>query len=481
MIISYFITKESRKWKIEDNFGNILLSSNLAEIFDFFLNGNANFRVTWSLYSILEICNDLLPQAAYNELISKDKVEWNEYKIFSSAGRVFSITYHKHNHDNFYDHQECSIFHMAQFFPDFSPKTAVEVADKCQELLNYLDSVNLHPTKLTSAVAIYDECILSRIDLPTIYNMPEDSLDACEYAHRVGIREWAAVYQVGHWDEAYDIDMNGGYPSIMRDLPDTRDMKVWYSKKYCPCDVAFLKGKVNITADFSPIVDSEGVPYKGSKVDYITKDAWAIINLLKLGSFEMEDGFFIKFNTQDKPFHDLMNDLYNARGESGLERLFPKLISTGVYGRLAQEYENRYGDLFNPVLASLTTTRMSLKLGKMLIDNNLQSNVISATIDGALLNTEPNIPTGTKLGDWRVSEPLKTLVMSRGFQWCADKHPNNYYYTDMVNAILAKPNSNLYNGILLNNDLKSNRKFNEFPKNGRQLLENKYRSEAIAV
>lgn len=477
--LAYFITKESKKYKLTNNIGETILTDDYKQAFDFFLANNANFHVTWSLYSIIEMLNDLLPKQAYEQLINKDRLEIEGYKVFSSAGRVLSLEYSEHIRDNFYSHREVNIYHMTQYFPEYNPKDANDVANKCEELVITLSEMGLNPTKLSSAVSIYDECILSRIDLPTIYNMPDNALDACEYAHRVGIREWSAVYKLGHWDESYDVDCNGGYPSIMRDLPDTRDMKVWYSKKYVPCDFAFMKGKVTIDADFSPIVDSDGIPYKGTKEDYVTKDIWAMINVCKLGHFEMQDGWFIKFNTTDKPYYDLMNDLYDARGDSGLDRLIPKLISTGIYGRMAQEYENRYGDYFNPILAAMTTTRMSIKLGKMLIDNGLQSNVISATVDGALLDKQPNIKTGTGLGEWRVSEQLKSLVISRGFQWHSDKHPNNYYYNDMMNAINAKPNSNIYNDILLNNDLKTNRHFDTFPHTGKQLLENKYISEAI--
>lgn len=480
-VLGYFITKESDRYKIVDNYGHIVLSSNIVELFNFLLKDDADFRVTWSLYSIIEMCNDLLPKPAYDDLISKDKVTVDGYKLFSSSGRVFSISNREHLHDNFYQENEVNIYHLAQYFPNYNPTDANDVANKCSELITTLSEMGLNPTKLTSAVAIYDECIMSNLELPTIYNMPNEAFDACEYAHRVGIREWSAVYQVGHWTEAYDIDCNGGYPSIIRDLPDTSHMKVWYSKKYMPCDFAILKGRVTITSDFSPIVDSNGVPYKGSKIDYITKDTWAIINILKLGHFEMEDGWFIKFTTQDKPYFELMNDLYDVRGESGLDRLIPKLISTGIYGRMAQEYDNRYGDYFNPILATMTTTRMSLRLGKLLIDNNLQPNVISVTVDGALLDKQPVIQTGNKLGDWRVSEKLNALVMSRGFQWCADKHPNNYYYEDMMQAINAKPNGNFYNGILLNNDLKTNRQFDSFPRTGKQLLENKYNSKPMEV
>lgn len=479
MNIAYFITKEQNQYKITNNLGNILLTSNLPDILDFFLDKPAEFRVTWSLYSIIEILQDLLPKQAFDELTQTDKLIWNGYRLFSSSGRVFSINHPTHLHDNFYQINEVNIYHLAQYYPDYNPKDANDVADKCFELLTCLKEMGLTPTRLTSAVAIYDECILSHIELPTIYNMPSEALDACEYAHRVGIREWSTVYKIGHWNESYDVDCNGGYPSIMKDLPDTSDMKVWFSKKYQDCDFAILRGKVTINSKFSPIVDYDGVPYKGIKEDFITKDMWGAINFLKLGYFEMYDGWFMKFNTRDKPYFELMNDLYNARGESGLDRLIPKLISTGIYGRMAQEYNNRYGDYFNPILATLTTTRMSLKLGKMLITNNLQPNVISVTVDGALLDKKPEIITGTELGDWRVSESLKSLVISRGFQWHADKHPNNYFYDDMIRAIESKPNSNLYNGILLNDDLKTNRKFNLFPRTGRQLLDNKYLSEPL--
>lgn len=104
-ISAYYIETEKKKYKISNNLGEILLSSDLAEILEFFLKGDADFRLVWSLYDIVTMLEKLLPREAYNKIIETDKLTWGEYRLFSSSARIFSINHKwtEHLHGNFYE------------------------------------------------------------------------------------------------------------------------------------------------------------------------------------------------------------------------------------------------------------------------------------------------------------------------------------------------------------------------------------------
>lgn len=450
--------------------------------------GEGCFKVCANLYSLVHLLGKVLPTNAFQDLMDKDRIQFGDYKLFSSQGRVFGVTFNKLLHDNFYQYHEENIYHLSQYFPGEKMETLDIIKSKGEELLKALDQLGYNPSRLSSAVNIYDECVLKSKYFPTMMDLDDNGLAFCEYAQKAMGREWRACYKIGHWHpnsdrQAWDFDQTAGYPSIIKDLLDTNETTIWHSTKYEPsADFGVCKGKVTIDSDISPIMNPEGVPTKGNWPDHLTTEQWGYINKFKQGHFVMEDGWFIKFHSTIKPFFKTMTELFALREKEGVIATFAKAVSVGIGGRLAQVYPEKYGDYYNPIYALQTVSRMPLKVGKFIEENKLQQDLISVTVDGLLASKFVPLDNKRIMGNWRVSESVPALVMSMGYQFVADKKPQNITYQEMMNEILAHPNKQVYNGVLLNSSmLSNNRHYDSFPKTGANLLSTTYASKPIEI
>ncbi len=475
---------------LTDSEGSTIDITTPESLLDFLLinYGEGTYKVVWNLYVLVDLLGKVLSESAFQELMDKDRVQFGDYKLFSSAGRIFAVTYNKNTHDNFYDRHEENIYHLAQYYPGAKVVTLDEIKSKGEELLTALDKLGFNPTKLSSPINIYDECVLKSKYIPTIFDLDDKGLDFCDYATKAMGREWRTCYKLGHWHpnnsrQAWDYDVTSGYPSIIKDLKDTIECTFWYSKKYEPsADFGVCKGVVTITADKSPIMNPESKPKKGTWSDYLTTEQWAYINHFKQGKFVMEDGWFVKFHSTLKPFEKIMTELFTMREQGGVIATFAKAVSVGLGGRFSQLYAERIGDYYNPIYALQTISRMPLKVGKFIEENQMWNDVISVTVDGVLASKYVPLDNKRIMGNWRVSESIPALVMSMGYQFVGDKKPQNITYEDMIKEILAHPNKQTYNGILLNPQmLSNNRIFKVFPKTGKNLLDNIYESEPLTV
>jgi hypothetical protein len=278
-------------------------------------------------------------------------------------------------------------------------------------------------------------------------------------------REWREVYQIGHWNkgEIFDYDISSAYPSLIANLPDIR-IANYFSSRTLPDKYSWglLKGKLNITAKVSPFP-------KDDLPDLITTEQLWLLKRWKLGTFEMEQGWFFEaFGKYSYPLRETMISLYNAKqSEDKLVALIAKGISVGVYGRLAQRYdEGRLGDDFNSVYALLTTSRCAIKVCDFIYRHGMENDVISVTVDGTLTTKRVNVE-GNGMGSWRLNEPTPALVLSILYQWLGDKKPADMKYEDIIKLIKERPDSSVYGDI----DLNLIEHNGNFPKTGRELLE----------
>lgn len=483
------IDQNGRTYHISDSRGASANVDSPQALFDFLLIDYPNtFKVCWNIYQLVNLVGKILPESAFQTLMDKDRVEveYNgaTYRLFSSQGRVFSITkkWTIPLHNNFQEKHEVEqdIYHVAQFFPSQHVETLEDITAKGNELLKALDEMDLHPTKLSSSIAIYDEVLNSNY-VPTIFTMNDAGLDFCDYASHLLSREWRCCYRIGHWPKAYDYDVRGAYPSVIANLGDTSDCDFWYAKLLQRCDFGVVYGEIDITSDYSPIVNREGKNVKGKYEDYFTTEQIGYLYFYKQGTFKIKDGWFLEFHTDDKPLFQIMNDLYTKRELGGVKKDFAKAVSVGIGGRLAEEHPEKFGNYYNPILSIMTTSRMSLKVGKFIENNNLEPNLISVVVDGTLCDKEIQTNEPPIMGNWKI-EQVPALVLSLGYQFVGTKKPGNITYGEMMAEIKTHPNKTAYKGILLNpNMLNNNHVFREYPRRGNDLLKNIYESRAITL
>jgi len=341
--------------------------------------------------------------------------------------------------------------------------------------------MGIDPVKLTSPAKVYEECVLDHMSIPTMYDSPEENWDAYEYASRIMNREWRCVYQIGHWNETYDYDLQFAYPSVAAQLYDTRRAEFIHSKEYVKAHWGFLYGEIDITADLHPVVSADGGLYKGKRDDYISQDMVQFIEKRGLGSFKLKDGWFLKFFNSCTPLEVAMNRLFDLRGAGGLREHLAKKFAQSVYGKFSEEHaDGTYGWHYNPIYAAMITTRVPIRVADFIYQNNAVENVISVIVDGCLMDKNVVIPTKYGIGLWKASPASPALVLSQGLQFHNGKKPAGLSYDEMMAGIREKPRSRSYFGIDLTL-LELNRKFDKVPHSGEQLITNVYKSKSMEV
>ena len=491
-IIAFANERIGNKIFIADSRGEDTLDNKLGKLLEFLLedydepgNNQSYIKCVWDLHKFSELLFKLMGDDGQKLLMEGGKVRLGDFKLFYVPTKILGITckVREKIKGNFYQENvyEANIYGLRQYYPNAKPETVYDVAGLGYDLLATFGRMGLYPSKLTSPVGVYEECVLRKMRLPTIFDAPDYALDAYEYAAQIMDREWRTVYQVGHWKEAYDFDIGAAYPSEAMKLVDMKGCAYHHSNSVMHnFDWAVFKGEVTIDAPISPILDKEGIARVGTREDYITSDDLAFINKWGIGSFKMQDAWYLKFNSGACPLSYSMKRLFDWRGGGSLREHLAKMISVGIIGKFQEEHNGGYGDYYNPIFATMITSRVRLKVADFIYRNKLQDNLISVMVDGCLTDKLVQVGKQRAMGEWRLNEPSPALVMSIGYQFTGDKKPAGISYGDMVSAIKEHPTRQEYLGVYMGN-LERRRQFDKLPKTGGQLLGNKYQSKPLEV
>ena len=283
-------------------------------------------------------------------------------------------------------------YSLAQLDNSDTPISCLAKANKAKEagkqVYDTLTSVGLHPTTLTSPVRVYEKEVLNKLDLPTVDDMPED---AGEYAYSCCRGNWLEAFQVGHWEKAWDYDINSAYPSEIARLLDIREGKWGKSSYFIPeAEYGYCKGKVTITAPFSPIIYvSKNLNYTpvGTWETFLTKREIEFIHKWKLGEFKIESGWWWIPNNRNLILQKHIMGLQSQKGvATGLSRETIKRIMSGIYGKFLEARNNTFGKRFNPVYGAEVEVGNRLKVARFILENHAESHLIHIAVDGVLLD-----------------------------------------------------------------------------------------------
>jgi len=369
-------------------------------------------KVTWDLEEFTQPMLDLMPYDEQKQLLGeKHRVNHGPFKLYYIPHKIFSINYKWRVRGNIYDTEEQNIYEMKQFFPDDEPEDkydAFEIADFGRDLLDNLKKIGIVPTRLTSPVAIYQDGVLDNIKIPTIYDLPdyEKNKGIAEYAMQVMDREWRTVYKPDFDGKSYTYDIRSAYPSIAVNLPDTTKCDYIYSKECQNAYWGVVRGEITVNSEYTPILWWDGEKHinkTGTWTDYFTTDIINFIERRKLGTFKMDDGWFLNPQTNAKPLEVPLTRLFSYRGINEDIKRWSKAMSVGVYGKFCEEHDDgSYGKFFNPIYAAMITSRCRLKVAEFIFGRKLQGNVISVLVDGVKLNKKITVPafSDSGMGQW---------------------------------------------------------------------------------
>ena len=395
-IIAYETSSNDTKILLGESTSEHLLSNDLNELFGFLLEDYEDtIRICWDLDDTVSLFLRRMGHTLCAILQKKHRCHLAPFSIFYIAGKVFSV-------EHIPTKRRFSLYGIEQYFPELpAPDNVVEVQMLGEKLMYELGKMGLHPTKLTSPIAIYEECVMRKLDLPKIDDIP---IKAAELAYRCSGRLWIESHQLGYFDHVFDYDLRAAFPNALKDLVDIRDCRCVHSSKYqekaiygyANCFVTIYNGVMVHPIIFdieegliSPTGIRELVLDKG-KMDFITKH--------KIGEFKILDGYWlIPFRTLRKPLEEPMMGLLKYRERTGLQQLLAKKILVGAYGKLGEEWEEewdeQFGPYFNPVWFAESSSQPTVQVAEFLYshgvgpgDNEGYKHLIHIGVDGVMLD-----------------------------------------------------------------------------------------------
>jgi len=375
-------------------------------------------KVVWDILEFIEPLFKLLPKEIVSELKNGKRVEYHGYRLWLGKARhgfIFGVSYkeHKQIKGNIYSRHiyDTDIFELKQYFNgDNHLKDVSSIADKGDYLITTLARMGLNPKRLTSAASIYQECVLDKLPIPTIWNMPEESYPMMEMCANY-IREWHGDFQSGNWEKEnlYKYDLTSAYPSALAMLPNLK-----YAK-YSPLETlkeepywGIMRGKLKIKTIVSPVVDEQGKNKVGEFDDeIITTDDWRCLKQWNLGEFKPVSGWYIILSKDYKIFDYIMRRLFDYRGGNPTRDLLAKAMSVSVWGKFLEMHDEDYGDYFNGIYACMVTSKVRAKVCEFIYEHDLKDSVVEVTVDGLRCKTSIPIARQRKFGEWRIVDDRK--------------------------------------------------------------------------
>lgn len=428
---------------------------------------------------------------------------------------------------------EINFSDMSQYYDAaFLPNESLDsIKNKCKQTWETANTIyhtalklNLSPQNLTSPINMLHKSLLGKykssgyiknrgLDIPTISDLPNNIVkELSYYAYKCIHGGWTEAFQKGYFKETWDIDLNNAYGFELSKLLDIRYGDWEQNNKYAEnAEYGFVLCDVEIHKPFHCILirghDSLQYTFVGKTPIYLTKDKIDFILKYKIGTVKIINGYWWFASIHKFPFHSIIWWLWNERQKSnGLSRLFIKRCITGISGLLSQIYNNgQFGDIYNPIYRSIMEDRTQIRLASYIIDNKLENNLLYIATDGLLLNSPPkNLINSNKMGEWKLDKHSSSIVLSSGLIAVQGKEGSGAFslnYNWLKNSIEQEPlkqNYTLskYTCLTLGKAIQENRlkdlgnieqvnrtldityeakrAFSGRPKNGQELLQNKY-------
>lgn len=297
-------------------------------------------------------------------------------------------------------------------------KEAKEVGDRVWLCLG---KAGMHATSLVSPASVYRKHFYDTeiIELPSLDKIPDKAMVIAEECCK---GNWVQTFRRGHWNKAYDYDINSAYPAQAMKLLDL-DKGEWkdspqYQERatygYCRC-------LANIEAPLSPIVMKMGRELftpRGKFPTSLTKGEIDYISRWKLGEVEILDGiwWFKGPFGGSTPLDDAIDTLYRAKEKAeGIERETIKQLMAGAfYGLFIEENHGELGEYYCSPWAAEIETGTRLQVAEPIMAG---ARPIAVAVDG--LVTENTMAAtmatmGTGIGGWRASHMGRCLSIGTG-------------------------------------------------------------------
>jgi len=506
-IVAYRITEHEGQVLIAESTGEVVHSNDLPKLLSFLLEEYDDcLKIVWNLDQSVSVLLKLFGVEMCRKLKQEKRVHMAPFNFFYVPEKIFSC-------HHIPTKGRCNLYGLEQYFPELSePDHVEEVQILGEKLVKELKKMGMVPRKLTSPVAIYEECVLSQLDLPKLKDIP---LDVAEMAWRCTGRLWIESHILGYFEKARGYDLTSAFPRMAQKLIDVRHGKWVNSSEYQSTAVyGYALADMTIYDDVMvhPIIQDTAealVSPTGTWQGYFTKGHLDFVRTHKIGEFTILDGRWFIPSDMKAPLCEPMTKLLTYKQGTEIQALLAKRMSTGVYGKMGEERKDEFGPYFNPCWFAEVSTGATLEVGSFLyrhgigpVDNDGYKKLCHISVDGIDYDGELDI---SKDKDWRLDYEGPLLVWSSGLVYTNTTRPQGLTLADILEMISEHPQRSYYSrtvnrrmtlgdalahyaladvgkpmGFAVSLNLLTathDRVFPKLPETGAQLLKNHYRSE----
>lgn len=189
-IMAYQTRTKDGQVLILESGGASLLSNDLDKLWSFLLEDYGDcLKICWDLDATVAPLLRLLGRTACKGLKSTKKWHEGAFHLFYIVGKVWSVSH--------VSGAKMNLYGLEQYYPDLDEPDVEGLQALGMKLLKELNKMGFNPTKLTSPVAIYEEAILSKLDLPKITDMPKE---VASMAYECSGRLWVEAHCLGYFE-----------------------------------------------------------------------------------------------------------------------------------------------------------------------------------------------------------------------------------------------------------------------------------------
>ena len=157
-IIAYKTSIKADLILLEESPNERILNNDLINLFGFLLEDYPDtIRICWDLDDTVSLFLRRMGHTVCATLQKKHRCHLAPFSIFYIAGKVFSV-------EHIPSRRRFNLYGIEQYFPELpEPDNVTEVQMLGEKLMYELGKMGLHPTKLTSPIAIYEECVMRKL------------------------------------------------------------------------------------------------------------------------------------------------------------------------------------------------------------------------------------------------------------------------------------------------------------------------------
>jgi len=449
-------------------------------------------KVVWDLREFATAVLSHLPEEVVAGLSHPPhRTRFGNYKLFYVFDKVLSVDKNG---------SEASFYDLSQYFlGEREPDTITELQERVDQLQQTLSEVGVgDPPSLSSPMACFRNHELLKIldgAFPSIFDLPDEWLDAQEIALACTPREWISNYKIGHFPCLWKYDLSSAYPWAASQLPDLRDCTLTKADGVdVLADAGFLVGDFTVYPDhpyayYSPFLVDRGdgalINFVGTAHNYeCTLDDVRLLYEYGMGEFHFKGGWLLYWDAPYRPFADVMEQLFGMRGESTLRSHLLKRVMNGIIGQLLESRKDNngciveYGKHYNPIYHAMITNPVRLMVFEELVRLGVKrKELVHVGVDGfRLTGCDLDVPGTAPMGQWRCAGQESAFVLSPGAIVSPERRFKRTSYEDLLSECEQRPTS-----YLLGKDhkdpinvrhlfLRQTRSFPKMPKNARDLL-----------